>query len=128
MDDTSASLRDMLSVNAVPGLGAVLYRRLVERFGSWPAVLAAGRSDLAAVEGIGPTLAKAIRESGATDFSAEIDEARALGIDLVPYTDERYPAQLKEVHGAPLVLYVKGELRASDRLSIAVVGSRRCTH
>lgn len=41
--------------------------------------------------------------------------------------DEDYPEKLKEIPGAPYILYYKGNLRNIDNLSIAVVGSRKAT-
>jgi DNA processing protein len=39
-----------------------------------------------------------------------------------------YPRQLREIHSAPIVLYVWGELTDRDQHAIGVIGSRRTTH
>ena len=127
-ESSEITVRDLLTVNAIPGLGAGLYRRLVEHFGSWSQVVGARTNDLCAVPGIGEGLARAIHDAPTIDVSLEMEEARALGIELIPYTDARYPEGLKELHGAPLLLYVRGHLLPSDRLAMAIVGSRRCTY
>ncbi len=46
---------------------------------------------------------------------------------LITYFDEKYPKKLKNIEGFPYVLYCKGNLDASDNISIAVVGSRKAT-
>jgi DNA protecting protein DprA len=46
---------------------------------------------------------------------------------LLTWDDERYPARLRQIAGAPPVLYVKGALTAADELALAVVGMRRAT-
>jgi len=122
------AVRDLLQVNAIPGLGVGLYRRLIERFGSWQNVRGASRSDLLSVPDLDEDVARAIGDLDAFDVTGEIEAARHLGIQVVPTTDARFPAGLREFHGAPLALYVRGELRPSDHLAIAMVGSRRCTH
>ncbi len=44
--------------------------------------------------------------------------------ELITFSDDNYPENLKHIHSAPPVLYVFGEIKKQDILSIAVVGSR----
>ena len=46
---------------------------------------------------------------------------------MITQQDELYPAPLREIHDPPLVLYVRGQLLARDRMAVGVVGSRRAT-
>lgn len=46
---------------------------------------------------------------------------------LVTCFDEEYPKKLKNIRGAPYVLYYKGNISVANNLSIAVVGSRKAT-
>lgn len=46
---------------------------------------------------------------------------------IVTYFDENYPQKLKNIDGFPYVLYYKGNIEASEHVSIAVVGSRKAT-
>ncbi|WP_313343295.1 DNA-processing protein DprA [Sedimentibacter sp.] len=46
---------------------------------------------------------------------------------IVTVFDENYPEKLKQISGAPYILYYKGSLEDIDKLSIAVVGSRKAT-
>lgn len=46
---------------------------------------------------------------------------------VVTYFDEEYPKKLKNISGAPYVLFCKGNLSSANNLSIAVVGSRKAT-
>lgn len=46
---------------------------------------------------------------------------------IVTYFDEEYPNKLKNINGAPNILYCKGNLSAANNLSIAVIGSRKAT-
>jgi DNA processing protein len=52
---------------------------------------------------------------------------QARGVRLVAHADPAYPPALREIHDPPPLLYCRGTLEASDRLAIALVGSRRCT-
>ena len=51
------------ALRGIPGIGNSKALLLLHRFGSMHAILAASESDLASVEGIGPTLARTIRSS-----------------------------------------------------------------
>ena len=46
-------------------------------------------------------------------------------IKLITPADQSYPQKLKELYDLPQVLYVKGELRAEDDFSVAIVGTRK---
>ena len=50
------------------------------------------------------------------------------GCHVLIQTDEAYPPSLREIYDPPIVLYVKGELTAKDKNSVALVGSRQTTH
>lgn len=54
----------------------------------------------------------------------EIERCESLEIDLIPFTDSRYPALLKESSDPPFVLYVRGEFIECDQAAVAIVGSR----
>ncbi len=119
----------LVALNALPRIGPVRVRRLLERFGGPAAVLAAPVDRLLAVEGIGPETAAIIhRWQDHADPAAEQRRARELGVAIVLPDDPLYPPQLREAGDAPLLLYVRGRLAAADRHAIAVVGSRRITH
>lgn len=49
------------------------------------------------------------------------------GAFVVTYFDDEYPKKLRNINGAPYILYYKGNLKAANNLSIAVVGSRKAT-
>ncbi|QEM69691.1 DNA-protecting protein DprA [Geobacter sp. FeAm09] len=116
-----------LGLKAVPGIGNVTFRRLLERFDAPGAALAASPAELAAVRGVTPAVAGAIREGGWKRFAHE--ECRRLegsGARLVTFVSADYPKSLFEIPDPPPFLYVRGELRSSE-LAVAVVGSRRAT-
>jgi DNA processing protein len=127
---TGDSLREhplypWLALSFVPGVGLIHYRRLVERFRHPKGALRASYAELCAVEGIGPTVAAAIR--GFRDearVSRELELVRAHEVTLLNFRDSNYPENLLRIPDPPPLLYVKGSLTRGDRLAIAVVGSR----
>lgn len=48
-------------------------------------------------------------------------------VNIITIYDNNYPKKLKQIEGAPYILYIKGSLINIDNLSIAVVGSRKAT-
>jgi DNA processing protein len=58
------------------------------------------------------------------DAGKEIELCSQKGIDFLLYSDEDYPALLKEVADPPLLLYKKGTWLENDRNAIAIVGTR----
>jgi len=126
--DASAQLRAYVRLHLAEGIGAVLFRRLVDAFGGAAEALAAGRAGWLRVEGIGRKLAAAIEAVGDEQIDAELAEAEARGVTILCDADEAYPAALKSIYAYPPVLYVRGRLEATDAVALGVVGSRRCTH
>lgn len=58
---------------------------------------------------------------------AELAAAERVGARLVTVLDDDYPANLRLIWNLPPFLFVRGELRASDALSVAVVGTRQAS-
>jgi DNA processing protein len=120
---------DWLALRAVPGIGDVLCKRLIERFGSPRAITSAKQKDLMAVEGVGLQAADAIKtfHPNDRDILQELDRVDKLGIGFVTLLDKRYPFRLKAIYDPPSILYMKGSLESQDQQSVAVVGARRAT-
>jgi len=91
-------------------------------------VLGASVSELARVKRIGYTTAERIAaDMGRFDVAKELDLADKLGVWIIHAADKRYPPALKAIYDPPPVLYIKGTLRRTDSLAVAIVGSRRCS-
>jgi len=124
----SESIEDYLRLTHADGVGPVLFARLVKHFGSAAAALDTSVAAMTQVEGIGTATAEKIaRSRGSFDVQKEIGLADKHGAMLIHWDDARYPAALKSVYDPPPVLYVRGTLERSDALSVAIVGSRRCS-
>lgn len=116
-----------LGLKAVPGIGNVAFRRLLERFETPEAAVRASVSELTTVKGVSPVIAQAIKGGEWCRFADEEIRRLEMGaVQLVTYLSANYPKALFEIPDPPPFLYVKGELRASE-IAIAMVGSRRAT-
>ena len=70
---------------------------------------------------------KVSRTGGEVDWEAEFAKAAKFGVEIVTPADEAYPRMLKGAPGAPLALYVKGDVKALSKPMVAMVGTRRAT-
>lgn len=124
----SVDIERWLQLIRADGVGSVTFARLLEHFGSVDRALGASAAELVRVEGIGEQIARRIAATRDNfDVDAELALAEELGIWLVHLQDDRYPTLLRSIPDAPAVLYVRGTLETRDNLSIAIVGSRRCS-
>ena len=113
----------------VPGMGPVRLRNLLDTFETPQRILAAGRSALKAVHGIGSETADALAAwESHVDLTAELKRIADFGARAISWNSPDYPASLRTIHNPPIVLYVWGDLRPEDNLSVSIVGSRNTTH
>jgi DNA processing protein len=119
----------LVALNLIEHVGPVRVRQMLEHFGDAPAILRASKSQLLQVRGIGEDTAGAIAAwEKTTDLSAELKRIAEFGCHIVTQDDPVYPESLRQIYDPPIVLYVKGELSAKDKNSVAMVGSRMTTH
>ncbi len=120
-----------LALRMTPGLGTRTAVRLIETFKTPEAVFRASRSELEAA-GVPSGLARSIASGCAFDDAVTQQQKLAeAGAEVVPLTDPRYPARLKEIFDPPALLFVRGR---SERigpllgaLMLGIVGTRRPT-
>ncbi len=116
-------------LNLISGIGPARVRTMRECFGSVTGILEASKKDLKSVDGIGETLAEAIASwKKNLDCEKEMKLADKAGVEIITLADDKYPAQLREVHDAPLCLYVRGKLPSGNEPMLGIVGSRRITN
>lgn len=121
-------LRAYLRVHLAAGVGAIIFRRLIEAFGDAETAVAASQGQLKAVQGVGVKIAAGLAAVTDEQIDAELDEARRCGVEILCAEDEAYPAALKTIYDYPPVLYVRGRLEPTDAVAMAIVGARRCTY
>lgn len=116
-----------LALAATPGIGGATARRLIERFGSVDAVFDAAPDDLAALPRVSLATAEQLLQTSLDPLADDIASLSDEGIELLTWDDEAFPAPLRALSDAPLVLFVRGELRAGDQVSAAIVGTREAS-
>src|SRR5216684_3881800 len=118
-----------IALNMLPTVGPVRLRKLLQVFKEPPAILAAKRTELRKVEGIGSEVADQISNwESIVDLPAELERVREFGASVITKELPSYPPPLREIHAPPIVLYVWGKLQERDYHAIGVIGARRTTH
>jgi len=101
---------------------------LVEYFESFEKIWNASSEDLLAT-GLSQKIVSGFRRhKNDFDFDKYFSELKKRSIKYIAYKDKSYPTNLVGLDYAPLVLYVRGNLRSSDSNAIAIVGTRRMTN
>jgi DNA processing protein len=115
-----------LALSLTPGVGSILFKRLLDRFKTPEVVFSAPMKELLKVEGLGEKVAREILK-GPLEKAVEKEWASLgkVGGKIVTLKDDGYPKRLKDIYDPPALLYVRGELRREDTLAIAIVGSRK---
>lgn len=123
MDPVEGYLRLAL----VPGLGPITAQRLLDAADGDPtAVCSWSMARLQAIDGVGPERARRICDPRLAELAAkERAECHHLGVRLIARGDAGYPRELMLLNDPPLMLWLRGEFAARDRLAVAIVGPRR---
>jgi DNA processing protein len=115
-------------LGAAPGIGPVLFRQLVKRFGSPELVLAASIKDLCSFPNIDEKRATAIKAAARAPLTRGWPSLlERLGARLLICEDSAYPRRLLTIYDYPPVLYIRGQLTEADEAAMAIVGSRRAS-
>jgi DNA processing protein len=124
---TTPSAAELL-LALTPGIGPRLRKALLAHFGSADAVMTAAASDLRAVPGIGQKLSRSIVAARQEiDVQKELDDCHNGGVTVLVESEDGYPQPLRTIPDPPGVLFVRGELLASDGIAVAIVGTRHAT-
>ena len=120
-------LKYRIAFSHIRGIGAVRFKLLGERFGSYEEAWGADLRSLKEA-GLPDSLVQAVlTERRKTDPDALVDAIKRKGIDVVCMDDPAYPALLKEIAAPPPILYVRGMREVLDRKAVAIVGTRMMT-
>src|ERR1700722_17781573 len=122
------NLRSLLSLMQVPNVGNVLAKNLIAYCGSPEAVFKQKKNHLIKIPGIGEKTANNIlRFNGFEKTETEIAFIEKHQIQPLYFLDENYPARLKEIVDAPVLLFYKGNADFNQGRVIAIVGTRKAT-
>ena len=130
--ETSEDVAAAVAIGSAAGIGAIRFRRLIERFGAAGAALAGSPGDWGEAmevpwEEATRCHAAAVGAAAREAASRLVMEAVREGVWALPLGGRGYPPLLSRIPDPPPVLFGRGKLPSPDRPSIAVVGSRRAS-
>jgi DNA processing protein len=115
-----------MALRSLPGLGVVIFHRLLEKFSSPEMVFQAPYDQLVQVKGVSSGMAQTIRDfNDWPRWDAALERLINMGGEVITFADSRFPAPLRQIPYAPPFLYVQGTLLPEDELAVAVVGTRK---
>jgi DNA processing protein len=116
-----------LALRMTPGLGTRTAGQLIGTFKTPEAVFRASRSELEAA-GVSSGLAQSISSGCAFDDAVtQQQKLTETGAVVIPLSDPRYPARLKEIFDPPPLLFARGRVTLLGELTLGIVGTRRPT-
>ncbi|MFH1253408.1 MAG: DNA-processing protein DprA, partial [Candidatus Uhrbacteria bacterium] len=118
----------LLALVRFPKFGPIRLAKLRGFFDSMEAAFNADRNQLLAAK-IEPRVTESFLEArNKLSPEKELLFLEKSGATAISFTDPNYPALLKTIYDPPAVLFVRGRLPESERLMLAVVGSRKPTN
>lgn len=119
-------LESWVALSMVPEIGNVTFKRLLSLYKGPADIFAAPLKELAEISWLGQKRADNIKKF--TGWKEAEDRATRLfkaGGKAVIYDSAEYPALLKQIDNAPVILYIKGQIKDEDKFAIAIVGPRK---
>lgn len=121
--------KELILLNMVEGIGYIRFKALLDEFKNPRNILKAPVGRLKSVKGIGIQTAESIKNAHSDyDIERELELIKDAGVKIITLFDSEYPEYLKAIYDPPVLLYIKGSFRQEDGLSVAIVGSRKCTY
>jgi len=121
-------LEALVALTAIPHLGSIKIRLLLERFGSALGALDADPTEVADLPGFGvKTTQNWEKWKSDPAWRQNLELAERFHVNVIPFNSTQYPKRLLEIPDFPILLYVRGELQKKDQQCIAVVGTRNAS-
>ena len=119
-------IRHWLALSRVKGLERFSLSGVFERFGSPADIFAQSRTSLGLFSA---EFAKSIEAFDSWDWGdKEMRLVEERSVDVIGFTDQRYPPLLRQICDPPCMLYAKGSAYDPLRPAVSIVGTRRPSH
>jgi DNA processing protein len=130
MHDTDTLLHEV-ALTLFPSIGPQLTRQLMSYGGSAKNVLHLPAGKLRKIPGVGPAtvaiLTGSERTKALNEAETAVRKAEKDGVQLLFYTSKQFPARLKQLPDAPVLLYYQGTADLNQPKTLAIVGTRQAT-
>jgi len=117
-----------LALHFTPGIGDFLLKQVVSYCGSAEQVFKTPKGKLLKIPGVGEVSAEAIKHGDTfKEAEKELKKAEREEVEIIFYTDKKYPLRLKSIEDAPALLYYKGNQNLNVPKTVGIVGTRQAT-
>jgi DNA processing protein len=117
-----------VALSMIPGIGDIMSKTLVSYCGSAREVFKKNKSQIARIPGFGSIHAeKVLAFKNFAAAEAEIQKCIDHQIELIFFTDKKYPKKLKHAPDSPTLLFYKGSADLNNQKTVAIVGTRKST-
>ena len=122
------SLHHKIALTFIKNIGPTLAKSLLAYFGSAEDIFKASSAKLIKVPGIGEkTINQLDFDEALKKAEKELIYVEKQGIEVIFYTDSKYPKRLKNCGDSPILLYAKGTMDLNPPHIISIVGTRNAT-
>lgn len=122
------SLLHRVALTYVKNIGPTLAKSLIAYFGDAESVFKVPARRLLKVPGIGErTISQLDFDMALKKAEGELNFIERNEIEVIFYTDSKYPKRLKACNDSPVLLYAKGNIDLSAQYVVSVVGTRNAT-
>ena len=121
------SLIYWLALHCLPGLGCRRSMKLIDFFGEPKGLFSASQKTMQELGLKAETIQAILSKKWIKEAEEKLKKIKTMGIEIITYSDPRYPALLKQIADPPPLLYLKGEAELLNTPSIAIVGARRAS-
>ena len=126
---SATDLLYVLALQRTKGIGDINAKKLIAHFGSAKNIFKEKRRNLERITGIGRQLSGQLLD--AENLKAAEKELNYLlknEIDVCYYEDTNYPKRLKHCIDAPILVFIKGNIKLHQKRIISIVGTRHMTN
>lgn len=122
------TLRNLVALSIIPGLGARRLRHLLGDESKLERVFYLGKRELRSYEGLGEASALSILSFDEWDkVDAILSKTARIGAQIITISDPLYPPLLKQIYDPPILVWVQGNPESLSVPGVAVIGTRNAT-
>jgi DNA processing protein len=119
-----SDIRYWVGFNLVPRIGPVRLTTLFDHFGDLESAWRASSTSLRATGLPRDALEGLLYFRSRIDLDAEMEKIGALGLGVLTWESDEYPALLRHIDYPPPLIYLRGDILPADEWAVAVVGTR----
>lgn len=118
-------LKYLHSFNLIQGIGPITFQKIINYFNSPEEAWKANFEDFYKANLNKNIIEKIKQYRLKINPEQEIKKLEQENIKILFIENENYPKLLKQIYSPPAIIYVKGEIKPEDEISIGIVGTRK---